>query len=67
MIFIPCDNWKQNFLYKFIITQRFVATAMLLRSLKQVFWKKSAFYVRYFDNNITMMLIPKVQNKPSTF
>ena len=32
--------------------------AMLLSSLKQVFWKKSAFYIRYLHNNITMLLIP---------
>ena len=51
------------FLHKFIVTQRLGTTAMLQRSLKQVFWKKSAFDVRYLDNNITMMLIPRVQNK----
>ena len=33
------------FLYKFIVTQRFGET-MLLYSLKQVFWKKSEFYIR---------------------
>ena len=68
MFFIPCDNWKQYFSYKFNNTQRLGATTMLLRSLKQVFWKKSAFYVRYLGNNITitMMLIAKVQNKTST-
>ena len=27
---------------------------------------RSAFYVRYLHNNITRMLIPKVQNKDST-
>ena len=36
-------NGRHYFLYKFIVTQRFVETAMLLCSLKQVFWKKSAF------------------------
>ena len=40
MFFIPCDNWNTFFLYKFIITHRFGWTAMLLCSLKQVFWKK---------------------------
>ena len=35
---------------------------MLLLPLKQVFSKKSAFYVRYLLNNITVMLIPKIQN-----
>ena len=45
MFFILCDNWKQYFLQKFIVTQMLGATTMLLRSLKQVFWKKSAFYV----------------------
>ena len=33
------------FLHKFIVTQRLDATAMLLWSLKQMFWKKSEFYV----------------------
>ena len=55
-----------HFLYKFIVTQRFGETAMLLCSSKQVFWKKSAFYIRYLRNNITMLLIPKVHNKVST-
>ena len=39
--FILCDNWKQHFLHKFIVTQRLGVTALLLRSLKQVFWMKS--------------------------
>ena len=34
---------RHYFLYKFIVTQKFGETAMLLCSLKQVFWKKSAF------------------------
>ena len=46
--------------YKFIVTQRFGTTTMLLRSLKQVFWNKSTFYIRYTHNYITMLLIPKV-------
>ena len=66
MFFILCDNWKQSVLHQVIVTQRLGATTMLLCSLKQVFWKTSAFYVRYLQNNITMMLIPKVQNKAST-
>ena len=53
----------RHFLHKFIVTERFGATTMLLRSLKQVFWNKPAFYVRYLRNNITVLLIPKVQNK----
>ena len=66
MFSIPRDNCKQYFLHKFIVTQRHGATAMLLRSFKQVFWKKSAFYVRYLHNNITMMPIANVQNKASS-
>ena len=50
---------RHSFLYKLIITQKFGVTAMLLRSLKQVFWKKSVFYIHYFHNNITMLLIPQ--------
>ena len=57
---------KKYFWYKFIVTQRFGTTAMLLRSLKQMFWKKSVFYICYLHNNITTLLIPKVQNKTST-
>ena len=55
MFFIPCDNSKTFF---FIQTYR-CATAMLLRSLKQVFWKKSVFYIHYLHNNIIMLLIPQ--------
>ena len=51
------------FYTKFIVTQRFGATVMLLHCLKRVFWKESAFYVWYIHNNITMLLIPKAQNK----
>ena len=36
-------------------------TAMLHCSLKQIFWKKSAFYIRYLHSNIKMLLMPKVQ------
>ena len=57
---------RHYFLYKFIVTQRFGETAMLFYSLKQVFWKKSAFYIRYLYNNIKMLLMPKVYNKVST-
>ena len=66
MFFIPNDNFKTLFLYKFLVTLRFGATALLLRSEKQVFWEKSAFYIHYLQNNITMLLIPKFQNKAST-
>ena len=66
MSFIRCDNCKEYFLQKFITTQRLDVTTVLLRSLKQVFWKKSAFYERYLRNNITIMLTLMVQNKAST-
>ena len=66
IFFIPCDNCKQYFLHKWIITLRLGATAMLLRSFKQVFWKKSVFYVRCLHNDITIMLIAKFQNKVFT-
>ena len=51
---------RHSFLYKLIITQKFGVTAMLLRSLKQVFWKKFVFYIHYFRNNITMLLIDRL-------
>ena len=51
--FIPFDNWKQYFL-QFIFTQRLGATLIPLRSL-------------LLHNNIKRMLIPKVQNKASTY
>ena len=43
-------TWR-HFLYKFMVTQRFFVTVKFLRSLKQVFWKKSVFYVHYLQNN----------------
>ena len=66
MFFIPCDTSKTLFLNKFIVTQRFGALAMLLSFLRQVIWKKSAFYIRYLRNTITLLLLTKVQNKVST-
>ena len=54
------------FLLKFIVIQMLGCNRHMLRSLKQVSWKKSAFYVRFLHSNITIMLIPKVQNKAST-
>ena len=63
MFFIPFDNWKHYFLHKFIVILCLGATAMLLRFLKQVFSKKSAFYFRCLHNNITMNLIPKEKFK----
>ena len=46
---------KHYFLRKFSSTQRFGAIAMLLRSLTQVFWSRSAFYVRYLQSNPSML------------
>ena len=57
---------RHYFLYKFSATQRFGAIAMLLCSLKQMFWKRSAFYVRYLYKKTLMLLILKVQNEFST-
>ena len=45
---------KHYFLRKFSTTQRFGAIAILLRSLTQVFWNRSAFYVRYLQSNISI-------------
>ena len=50
---------RHSFLYKLVVTQRLCVTAILLRSLKQVFWKKSVFYIHYLNNNITVLLIPQ--------
>ena len=58
---------ERHFLYKSVVPKRFSATVMLLRSLKQVFWKKSLFCFRYLHNNITMLVIPKVQDKAKLF
>ena len=51
----------QYFIYRFIVTQRFFATTMLLRSLKR--FESVMCYVCYLHNNIAiaMMVIPKVQ------
>ena len=57
---------RHYFLHKFSVTRRFGAIAMLLLSLKHVFWKRSTFYVRFLQNNTSMLLILKVQDKSST-
>ena len=46
---------RHYFLHKFSTTQRFGVFAMLLRSLTQVFWNRSAFYVRYLLESRTSM------------
>ena len=46
---------RHYFLYKFIATQSVGTTAMLLRSLKQVFWKNSAVYIHYLHSNISLL------------
>ena len=57
---------RNYFLYKFSITQRFGAIAILLRSLRLVFWKRSALYAHYLQNNTLILLISKVRNKCSS-
>ena len=46
---------RHYFLRKFGSNQRFGAIAMLLRSLTQVFWNRSAFYVRYLRSNTSVL------------
>ena len=58
---------RHYFLYKFIVTQRIGTTVMLLRSLKQMFWKKSAFCICYLHNNITGLLIAKAHKTSPKF
>ena len=53
---------RHYFLCKFIVTQRFGTIAMLLRSFKQVFWIKSAFYIRLSSHDNA----EEAQNKTST-
>ena len=38
---------RHYILYKYIVAHWFTATAMLLRSLKRVFWQKSTFCICY--------------------
>ena len=56
---------RHYFFYKFIITQSYFGTTMLLYSLKKLFWLKSVFYLCCLLNNTAMLLISKVQNKAS--
>ena len=43
--FNPCDNLKTLFLLKVCLYFEIFSTIILLLSLKQVFWRKSVFYV----------------------
>ena len=45
MFFIPCDSWKTLFFLRVCRYCEIFSTAILSFSLKQVFWKKSVFYV----------------------
>ena len=43
--FVPCDSWKTLFFLKICRYSEVFSTAILSFSLKQVFWKKSVFYI----------------------
>ena len=43
MFFIPCDNWKILLFIKVYRLSKVILTAMLVVSLKPVFWKNSVF------------------------
>ena len=45
-----CINWKTLFLAKVCCYLEFLSTAILLLSLKRVFWKKFVFYIFYLHS-----------------
>ena len=45
MFLVPCDNWKMLFFLKVCRYCEIISTLTLSFSLKQMFWKKSVFYV----------------------
>ena len=52
----PMKTGRILFLFKLIVTQSFGATTMFPPSSKQVFLKKSVFYIHYLHNNIAILL-----------
>ena len=69
MFFIPRDNWKAFFSIQTYRYPEVWCNCHIAALLKQLFWKKSIFYIHFLRNNITMLLIPqgsKMQNKAST-
>ena len=70
IIYTTC--FDECFLFHVITGRHYFYTNLVLpRGFVQppcccVFGKKSAFYVRYLHNNITMLLLSKVQSKAST-
>ena len=66
MFFIPCDNWKALF-----FIQIYCYIEVWYNRHVDAFFKgsvlKDVFYIRNPHNNITMLLIPKVQNKTSNY
>ena len=65
MFFVPCDNWKTFFIQIYCYPEVWF-NGHVLHSLEQVFWKNFTVHIRYLHNNITILLIPKVQYKTST-
>ena len=57
---IPCDKWKKLIFLNACRYFEIFSTAMLLFSLKELFWKKSVFYIIF--HNYNTVLIPKFQN-----
>ena len=55
MSFIPCGNWK-TFLTKVYRYFEILSILITLLYLKQVFWKKSIFYVFYLHSAVLIMV-----------
>ena len=53
---IPCGNWKTLLLTKVCRYNEILSTAKFMLSLKQVFWKKSVFYIFYLHSAVVIMV-----------
>ena len=74
MFFIPCDSWKTLFFLRVCRYCEIFSAAILLFSLKQVFWKTSVFWnlalalvlvihCYYEDNSILLILMLMLSSK----
>ena len=57
MFFVPCDNWKLLFFLKVCRYCDIFSTVILSFYLKQVFWKKSLFYVTSTISAVLILML----------
>ena len=66
MFFIPCDNWKTLFFMQIFCYPEVWYNCRVAAFFWNKCFERSSHFISVIHNNITMLLIPKVQIETST-